>query len=127
VRPSATLPSNVHERDALFAFIKERRIGGVVLFGGDIHVTRLLRYPVEHVGYPLYEFISSPMHARVIPSLNVPHPYLLRSKVQPNTFLTLTADTTVQPATLTARFLDVDGNSLFADTVLNTRELWPRS
>ena len=117
----------VHERDALFAFIKERRIGGVVLFGGDIHVTRLLRYPVEHVGYPLYEFISSPMHARVIPSLNVPHPYLRQSKVQPHTFMTITVDTTVSPATLTARFLDVHGESLFADTVVTEREFTQRA
>lgn len=113
------------ERDALFAFIKEKRIGGVVLFGGDIHVTRLLRYPPSFVGYPLYDFVSSPMHHKVIPSLNVPHPYLLDSKVQPNTFMTLTADTTVTPATLTARFLDTDGKSLFPDTVVRADELTP--
>lgn len=113
------------ERDALFAFIKRKRIGGVVLFGGDIHVTRLLRYPAAFVGYPLYDFISSPMHARVIPSLNVPHPYLLQSKVQANTFMTLTADSTVRPATLTARFLDTDGRSLFPDTTVTADELTP--
>ena len=115
----------LHERDALFAFVKEKRIGGVVLFGGDIHVTRLLKYPPEFVGYPLYDFISSPMHARVIPSLNVKHPYLVESKVQPNTFMTLTADTTVKPATLTARFLDKDGKSLFTDTTITLDELTP--
>jgi alkaline phosphatase D len=113
----------LHERDALFAFIKEKKIEGVVLFGGDIHVTRLLRYPPEFVGYPLYDFISSPMHARVIPSLNVKHPYLLESAVQPNTFMTLTADTTTTPATLTARFLDKEGQSLFADTTIRSDEL----
>lgn len=115
----------LHERDALFGFIRRKRIGGVVLFGGDIHVTRLLRYPAEFVGYPLYDFISSPLHARVIPSLNVDHPYLLESKVQPNTFLTLTADSTVRPATLTARFLDTDGKSLFPDTTIKADELSP--
>lgn len=115
----------VHERDALFDFIKRKRIGGVVLYGGDIHVTRLLKYPAEYVGYPLYEFISSPIHERVIPSLNVPHPYLIESKVQPNTFLTLTADTTVTPATLTAKFLDKDGRSLFPDTTVTADELTP--
>lgn len=115
-----------HERDALFAFIKQQRIGGVVLFGGDIHVTRLLRYPAEFVGYPLYDFISSPIHARVIPALNVPHPYLLQSKVQANTFLTLTADSTARPATLTARFLDKNGRSLFPDTTIQVDELTPR-
>ncbi|MES2462127.1 MAG: alkaline phosphatase D family protein [Armatimonadota bacterium] len=115
------------ERDALFAFIKQKRIGGVVLFGGDIHVTRLLRYPAEFVGYPLYDFISSPMHGGVIPSLNVPHPFLLQSKVQPHTFLTLTADTTMRPAVLTARFLDTNGRSLFPDTTIRLDEITPPS
>ncbi|MDA0835181.1 MAG: alkaline phosphatase D family protein [Planctomycetota bacterium] len=114
-----------HERDALFDFIKHNRIGGVVLFGGDVHVSRLLRHPSQHVGYPLHEFISSPLHAHVIPELNVPHPSLVQSKLQPNTFLTLTADTTIQPPTLTARFLDVEGKSLFADTTIKVDELTP--
>jgi alkaline phosphatase D len=114
------------ERDALFRFIKEKQIGGVVLFGGDIHVTRVLRYPPKYVGYPLYDFISSPMHARVIPSLNIPHPYLIHSKVQPNTFLTLTADTTLAKPTLTARFLDTAGRSLFPDTMVTLDELTPK-
>jgi hypothetical protein len=122
VRPEFRRPP----RDALFAFIKEARIGGVVLFGGDIHVARLLHYPAEFVGYPLYVFISSPMHARVIPSL-APHPYLLESKVQPNTFLTLTADSTARPVTLMARFLDKDGRSLFSDTTITADELGARS
>lgn len=108
----------IHERDALFSLIKEKRIRGVVLSGGDIHVTRLLRYPPEYVGYPLYNFISSPMHARVIPELNVAHPYLINSKVQPNTFMTLTADSTGNEPVLTARFLDKDGHLLFPETTV---------
>ena len=112
-----------YERRALFDFIKARRVGGVVLFGGDIHVTRVLRYPTDLVGYPLYEFISSPMHASVIPSLNVPHPALIRSAAQANTFMTLTADTTVAVPTLTARFLDKDGRSLFPDVTTTADEL----
>lgn len=92
----------------------------------NIHVTRLLKYPSEVVGYPLYDFISSPMHARTIPLLNLKHPYLVESKVQPNTFLTLTADTTAGPAALTARFLDKDGKSLFADTTIRADELTPK-
>ncbi|VTU00889.1 unnamed protein product [Gemmataceae bacterium] len=45
------------------------------------------------------------------------HPYLVESKVQPHTFMTLTADT-IKPATLTARFLDTHDKSLFAGTTV---------
>ncbi|WP_254507123.1 alkaline phosphatase D family protein [Anatilimnocola floriformis] len=114
------------ERAALFTFIKEQRISGVMLIGGDIHVTRLLRYPPKFAGYPLWDFISSPIHDKVIPALNVPHPFLLESKEQPNTFLELTADSTVQPPTLTARFLDTEGKSLFADTVVSLSDVTPK-
>lgn len=112
-----------HERDALFSFIKQKRIGGIVLLGGDIHVTRFLRYPQEYIGYPLFNFVSSPMHARVIPELNIPHPFLVSSKVQPNTFMTLTADSVEKVPTLTARFLDKDGALLFSEVTVSAKEL----
>jgi alkaline phosphatase D len=108
-----------HERTMLFDFIKTERIPGVMLFGGDIHVTRLLKYPATQVGYPLYQFISSPIHGRVIPSLDVPHPNLVQSKLQKHTFMTLTADR----QTLIARFLDQDGNSVFPDTKIDVSDL----
>lgn len=117
----------MYERDALFAFIGEERISGVVLIGGDIHVTRVLRYKTEEqVGYPLYQFITSPIHNRVIPSLNVPHPDLIRDAVCPHTFMKLTADSTVEPATLRAQFIDKDGQPLFEDIKLTIEQLTPQ-
>jgi alkaline phosphatase D len=91
------------ERDALFDFIREEGIPGVVTFGGDIHVSRHLRQP-RRLGYDLHHFISSPSGASVIPSLNVPHPSLEWSSEAPRQFLTLTADTRGPAPVLTARF-----------------------
>lgn len=115
-----------HERQALFDFIRRERISGVVLFSGDIHVSRLLKYPAETtVGYPLYQFISSPIHAGVLPELNVPHPHLVHASCTPNVLLKLTVDSRESPALLTAEFLDRDSKQLFDKVELNAEELAP--
>ena len=99
-----------HEREAIFDFIGENKIGGVVLIGGDIHVSRHLKYPMkERIGYDLHQFIISPLHDRVIPSLNVPHPHLQWGKPLKNMFLTVAADTTGAQPTLDARWIDRTG------------------
>ena len=96
-----------HEREALFDFIGEHKIGGVVLIGGDIHVSRHLQYPMkERIGYDLHQFIISPLHDRIIPSLNVPHPHLKWGETLKNMFLTVAADTTGSQPTLEAKWID---------------------
>ncbi|QDU29761.1 Alkaline phosphatase D precursor [Anatilimnocola aggregata] len=113
-----------HERRAIFDFIRAERIGGVVLLGGDIHVSRALRYAAENtVGYPLYQFITSPIHHRVIPALNNEHPDLLFSAVKPHTFLKLTCDATGPDPQLTARFLNRDGELLFDEITLSLKDI----
>lgn len=101
-----------HERDAIFDFLAEHRIPGVFLVGGDIHVSRALNYG-PRVGYDLWQFIVSPMHSSTIPSLNVPHPSLVHSAVEPHVFLRLEADTTVRPHTLRATWVNRDGERVF--------------
>ena len=99
-----------HEREAIFDFIGGNRIGGVVLIGGDIHVSRHLKYPMkDRIGYDLHQFIISPLHDRVIPSLNVPHPHLQWGKPLKNMFLTVAADTTGDRPTLDANWIDRSG------------------
>lgn len=101
-----------HEREALFDFIGEHKITGVILLGGDIHVSRHLRYPMTNrIGYDLHQFIISPLHERVIPSLNVPHPNLLWGEPLPNMFLHLECDNTMSPATLRATWIDRVGKT----------------
>lgn len=99
-----------HEREAIFDFIGENKITGVVLIGGDIHVSRHLKYPMkDRIGYELHQFIISPLHDRVIPSLNVPHPHLQWGEPLKNMFLTVTADTTGERPTLDANWIDRTG------------------
>lgn len=97
------------ERDKLLDIIRDEKISGVVLFGGDIHVARYLMHP-QRVGYDLHDFIMSPGHKSVISSLNVYHPDLEWSNEAINQFLTMKADTTKAVPELTVQYLDKDGN-----------------
>lgn len=54
--------SFLHERDALFDFIRTRDIRGVVLLSGDTHVGELNAVPwSERGGYDFYDLVSSPL------------------------------------------------------------------
>lgn len=104
-----------HELTAIQKFIGENKISGVILMGGDIHASRVLRYKTEKVvGYDLVQFIASPIHSSTIPSLNVYHPDLLRSAVEPNVFLRVDADSTVTPAEFHATLINKDGETVFS-------------
>lgn len=105
----------VHERQALEAWIAEHRISGVVLMGGDIHASRVLRYKgtEKTAGYRMVQFIASPIHHKVIPSLNIYHPDLVRSAVEPHVFLLVEVDSTVTPAALRAELVNRHGERVF--------------
>lgn len=103
-----------HERSALFDFLGQERISGVLLMGGDIHCSRLLRYNTEsQVGYPLHQCIVSPIHSSTIPSLNVAHPDLIRGEAVPHVWLRLTADSTQTPAVLHAEWIQMNGQEMW--------------
>ena len=107
-----------HEREALFRFIGEERIPGVVLAGGDIHRTRALRYETtETVGYPLTELVTSPIHGGVIDTANAPHQALIHDSGEPHALLLITVDTTLTPATLVAQFQNSAGRELYSVTL----------
>lgn len=112
------------ERDALLDFVRDRGISGVVLVGGDIHVSRHLVHR-QRVGYDLHDFVTSPAHTGIIPSLDVAHPDLEWSLVEGRQFLTLTADTRSAPPVLTARYLRHDG-SVAREVVLPYDRMVPR-
>jgi len=116
-----------HERDAIFEFLRRERIPGVVLVGGDIHVSQAMRHR-DRAGYDLWHFVTSPLHERIIPSLDAAHPDKVFSAVEPNTFLKLTADSTgietgAEP-TLLAEWIARDGRRLFSKC-LTASELSP--
>lgn len=99
-----------HEREALFRWLGEHDIEGVLLMGGDIHRSRLVRHDTaESVGYALHEVITSPLANSVILAANAPHPGLEKDIGIEQTYVTLNADTTASPARLTVRFHDHEG------------------
>jgi len=103
-----------HEREALFGFIGAEKITGVVLLGGDVHVSLRLEHPTrETAGYPLPEYVVSPLHDSLIPKL-VPtgNPRLKWSAVEPNVFLRMEADSTGKLPTLTSTWIRMDGTRL---------------
>ncbi|MEW4564527.1 alkaline phosphatase D family protein [Bremerella sp. JC770] len=107
-----------HERDALFAFIGENKISGVVLTGGDIHCSRHLKYDtVNTVGYPIHQFIVSPIHNSTIAKLNVPHPNLVRGEAIPHVWLRLEADNTQSPPQLHAEWVQMHGRPMWDVTL----------
>ena len=112
-----------YEREALFRFIGDQDISGVVLIGGDVHRSRALRYQTASLaGYDLTELITSPMANTVIEAANAPHPGLLHDVGEEQTFLLLTADSAVSPATLSGRCIAADGRTLF-EVILDERQL----
>lgn len=100
------------EREAMFAWIKEQQITGVMLVSGDIHVSRHHTYGPERVGYPLHECVVSPMHASVIPALDVQHPARIWSKPEPNVFLKLVATNKGKKPKLTATWINIKGETI---------------
>jgi alkaline phosphatase D len=117
-----------HEREALFRFLGEHRIEGVVLVAGDIHRSRALLHPSRDVvGYDLVELITSPMHAGIIEAANAPHPALLHDAGAPSAFLLVTVDTLQNPATLRGTALDASGKELFSVTVQEGGEVHKHS
>ena len=111
----ATYP---HERDALFDFIGREKISGVVLIGGDIHRSRVLRHQsMERAGYRIPELITSPIHDGVIASANTPHPALVHDSGEPNTVLLVTVDNRDNPAVLSVSFQNRDGREFYNLTI----------
>ena len=107
--------SYAHERKALEKFIGDNKIPGVIYVGGDIHASRVLKYPTKKaVGYDLVQFIASPIHNSTIATLNVYHPDLVRSAVEPHVFLVMDIDSTVTPVRLSAELVNKDGERVFA-------------
>jgi alkaline phosphatase D len=103
-----------HEREALFRFIGGRKIVGVVLLSGDVHVSLRLEHPTTRTaGYPLPEYVVSPLHEKVLPKLVPTGDLRLKwSAVEPNVFLRMEADSTGKVPTLTSTWIRMDGTRL---------------
>jgi len=103
-----------HERERLFRFLAAHAIPGVVLVGGDIHRSRVVRHPTrEIVGYEITELITSPMAQSVIASADALDPGLVWDIGVEQTALVTSVETMGEDHVLTARFVDEKGANLF--------------
>jgi len=104
-----------HERQALFDYIGQEKITGVILVGGDVHRSRILRHRTREIaGYAIPELITSPIHSQIIDAANAPHPALVHDMGEPHTFLVISVDKTAGQATLCAEFMNKDGRKLYS-------------
>lgn len=105
-----------YERQKLFEEIGRNKISGIVLVGGDIHRSRVIRHDTKSsAGYSIIELISSPMHDSIIKTANAPHPGLIKDMGEPHTFLLLEASQKDGKATaVRARFVNDEGTEHFA-------------
>jgi len=103
-----------HERQSLFDFIGQEEINGVILIGGDVHRTRVLRHKTtDSAGYNIPELITSPIHDGVIVTANAPHPALIHDSGKPNSFLLITAPGDSDRDQLNVKFVDKGGKPFF--------------
>lgn len=80
----------VEERDALFRWLGQERIEGVVLVSGDVHRSRVIVHPTRALaGYDLPEFVTSPLAGNVLDENNVPVPGLRFDAGEPHSCLLL--------------------------------------
>ena len=107
----------VHEREALFKFIGDQSISGVVLVGGDVHRTRVLSHlSSKTAGYRIPELTTSPIYSGVSERANQPHPGLVFDSGTANSFLLLTSDGGGVEAKLKACFMNKAGKTFFQRT-----------
>ncbi|MCY2959904.1 MAG: alkaline phosphatase D family protein [Planctomycetota bacterium] len=108
-----------HERERLFRFLGREHVTGIVLVGGDIHRSRVVRHPTrEVVGYEITELITSPLAQSVIPTADVIDPGLVWDVGVEQTCLVTQVTPTGTDHELKARFLDEKARELYATRIL---------
>lgn len=113
------------QRDALFDFIRDRRISGVVCLSGDSHVGELNCIPwSERGGYDFYDLVSSPLAQGTSDSWVTQQPeQRLRKVYVAGANFGLLAFSPDPAPSLTFTLHDDAGNSVWQPLVLQASEL----
>jgi phosphodiesterase/alkaline phosphatase D-like protein len=102
----------------LLSVIKRNSISGVSLVSGDIHWSRVIKHDTKSkIGYDLIEFITSPIHEKLISAANAPHEGDLFSIGEINSFLLLNATSNAEARTLTMTITNASGEALHVQTI----------
>jgi alkaline phosphatase D len=106
------------ERNALFAFVRDNEIPGVVLISGDQHWTGIFRMD-EAAPYNFYEFMPTPLGTRnqPAPGLNSEVLYANNQFVGHGRFTAYTAET---PPRLKFEWVDTAGDVQMTYTITTT-------
>ncbi|MEM9160096.1 MAG: alkaline phosphatase D family protein [Verrucomicrobiota bacterium] len=115
------------ERDALFAYIKEKEINGVTLLSGDDDEAEIKAIPMSSKGgYDLYELVSSPLAQEPQPNYDedaentiaIHEPYS-----ESMNFGLLTFDMDPENPSYSFEIIDVFGKSVFPEFTVKASEL----
>lgn len=118
----------LHERNGLFDFIANERIGGVVLLSGDAHVGELNAIPWSgRGGYDLYEIVSSPLaqDSRIDWLDYRPEMRIRQVFVGGNNFGAIEIETTASPPRITLNIVGQRGNRVWTPVELDADDLRP--
>jgi alkaline phosphatase D len=117
--------SAITERNALFDFIRDEKVEGVVLLSGDTHIGELNAIPwSEKGGYDLYDLVSSPLANENSASFleRRPERRIRQVYFSGTNFGMLSFDSAVEP-TLTFSLHNESGRNAFAPMTLRASEL----
>ncbi len=106
----------------LLSILKRHSISGVSLVSGDIHWSRVIQHDTKSkIGYDLIEFITSPIHEKLIVTANAPHEGDLFSVGEINSFLLLQATNNDEMQSLSMTITNASGEELFTHTISNQK------
>jgi alkaline phosphatase D len=98
----------------LLSIIKRNKISGVILVSGDIHWSRVIKHnTTDTIGYDLHEFITSPIHEKLIVAADAYHEGLVFSIGEPNSFLLVETKKNKDDIELTMSLRNADGEILY--------------
>jgi len=99
----------------LLSIIKRNNISGVILVSGDIHWSRVIKHnTIDTIGYDVHEFITSPIHEKLIVAADAYHEGLVFSIGEPNSFLLLESNKNEDSITLKMSLQNAIGETLYS-------------
>jgi alkaline phosphatase D len=114
------------ERAELIQFIKDHRIGGVVLLSGDVHYTELQRR-TDLLPYPLYELTSSALSSGPHTGKLPPSPTRVEGTlVQANNYCRIAVSGPTDARIITLTSHDPSGAQLWQHVIRASDLQWPK-
>ncbi len=110
-----TWASYGYERAALFKFVAENKIEGLVLMSGDLHRSRVVVHPTEETGipYPVREIVTSPLGGNAAKDAGVKTAAVAFDTAENYAWAELAADSYEKPPRLVATLKSANSGDLY--------------